>query len=149
MQQWNGGFHPQGVPQEAAGGSFRDFFRMNPPEFHGVLNPVEAYGGTPNIEITFPTFVGVQRQCCVTENSLKKVQGERDQYRVGQNDHGRPGNYLRPKPQAFKGKQVQPAKPNHPTQCQLCKKLHFRRCTGGIIRCFKCQGEGHMVRECP
>lgn len=61
MQQWNGGLHPQGVPQEATGGSFKNFFCMNPPGFHGGLNPVEAYGGTPNMERAFQACVGVTR----------------------------------------------------------------------------------------
>ncbi|XP_050908122.1 uncharacterized protein LOC127121719 [Lathyrus oleraceus] len=53
MQQWNGGLHPQGVPQEAVGGSFRDFFRMNPPEFHGGLNPVKAHEWITSMERIF------------------------------------------------------------------------------------------------
>ncbi|XP_050876973.1 uncharacterized protein LOC127080716 [Lathyrus oleraceus] len=53
VQQWNGGFHPQGVPQEAAGGDFQDFFRMNPPEFHGGLNPVKAHEWITNMERIF------------------------------------------------------------------------------------------------
>ncbi|XP_050877001.1 uncharacterized protein LOC127080742 [Lathyrus oleraceus] len=53
MQQRNGGLHPQGVPQEVAGGSFRDFFRMNPPEFHGGLNPVKAHEWVTNMERIF------------------------------------------------------------------------------------------------
>ncbi|XP_050902090.1 uncharacterized protein LOC127110562 [Lathyrus oleraceus] len=221
MQQWNGGFHPQGVPQEATGGSFRDFFRMNSPEFHGGLNPVKAHEwitnmkrifqivhcseenkvvfsshmmkgpavrrwengstlmtnqGVPkdweNFKTTFmgkyfpsslrtqkefefqqlrqgtmtvaayaekfedmtaysrqatyapdekwkidqflfglrgenshsvsqrefTTYAELLRQCYVAENSLKKVQEERDQYRSGQKDQGTPGNQFRPRP---------------------------------------------------
>ncbi|XP_050877271.1 uncharacterized protein LOC127081024 [Lathyrus oleraceus] len=175
MQQWNGGLHPQGVPQEAAGGSFRDFFRMNPPEFHGGLNLVKAHSlrtqkefefqqlrqGTMSVaaygekfkymaaysrqatytpderwkidqflfcmrgEIShsvsqreFTTYAELLRQCYVAENSLKKVQEERDQYRSGHRDQGRPGSQFRPRSQAFKGKQVQHARPNNPPQCQ-------------------------------
>ena len=53
MQQLNGGLHPQGVPQEVVGGSFRDFFHMNPPEFHGGLNPVKAHEWVTNMERIF------------------------------------------------------------------------------------------------
>lgn len=53
MQQLNGGLHPQGVPQEAAGGSFRDLFRMNPPEFHGGLDHVKAHEWVTSIERIF------------------------------------------------------------------------------------------------
>ncbi|XP_050897996.1 uncharacterized protein LOC127104900 [Lathyrus oleraceus] len=237
----NGGIHPQGVPQGTAGGSFREFFRMNPPEFHGGLNPVKAQEwitsmerifqivlrseenkvlfashmmkgpavrcslrtqkefefqqlrqGTMTVvayaekfedmaaysrqamyapderwkidqflsglrgEIShsvsqreFTTYDELLRQCYVAENSLKKVQEERDQYRSRQRDQGRPGSQFRPRPQAFKGKHVQHAIPNHPPQCQVCKKSHFGRCAGSGVRCFTCQREGHMSRECP
>ncbi|XP_050915453.1 uncharacterized protein LOC127130499 [Lathyrus oleraceus] len=272
MQQWNGGLHPQGVPQEAAGGSFRDFFRMNPPEFHGGLNPVKAQEwitsmerifqivhcseenkvvfatpmmkgqtvrwwesastlmtnqgvprdwehfktifldkyfpsslrtqkefefqqlrqGTMTVVVyaekfedmdaysrqaayapderwkideflfglrgeishsvsqrEFTSYAELLRQWYVTDNSLKKVQEERDRYRSRQRDQGRPGIQFRPRPRAFKGKQVQHARPNHPPQCQVCKKSNFGRCVGSGVRCFTCQREGHMSRECP
>ncbi|XP_050919253.1 uncharacterized protein LOC127136776 [Lathyrus oleraceus] len=51
------------------------------------------------------SYVELLRQCYVTENSLKKVQEEMDQYRSGQRDQGRPGSQFRPRSQAFKGKQ--------------------------------------------
>ncbi|XP_050909051.1 uncharacterized protein LOC127122812 [Lathyrus oleraceus] len=210
MQQWNGGLHPQGVPQEAEGGSFRDFFRMNPPEFHGGLNPVKAQEWITSMERIFQivhcseenkvvfsshmmkgttvrcslrtqkefefqqfrqgtmtvaayaekfedmaayfrqaAYAPDGRQYYVAENSLKKVQEERDRYRSGQRDQGRPGSQFRLRSQAFKGKQVQHARPNHPPQCQVCKKSHFGRCPGSGVRCFTCQREGHMFRECP
>ncbi|XP_050902755.1 uncharacterized protein LOC127115201 [Lathyrus oleraceus] len=97
----------------------------------------------------FTTYAELLRQRYVAENSLKKVQEERDQYKSGQRDQGREGIHFRPRPQAFKGKQVQHARPNHPPQCQVCKKSHFGRCAGSGIRCFTCQREGHMSRECP
>ncbi|XP_050875233.1 uncharacterized protein LOC127078856 [Lathyrus oleraceus] len=97
----------------------------------------------------FTTYVELLRQCYVDENSLKKVQEEMDQYRSGQRDQGRPGSQFMPRPQAFKGKQVEHARPNHPPQCQVCKKSHFGRYDGSGIRCFTCQREGHMSRECP
>ncbi|XP_050876512.1 uncharacterized protein LOC127080227 [Lathyrus oleraceus] len=255
MQQWNGGLRPQGVPQEAVGGSFRDFFRMNPPKFHGGLNPVKANEwitsmerifqivhcseenkvvfdshmikspavrwwesastlmtnqgvprdwehfktifldkyfssslrtqkefefqqlrqGTMTVVVyaekfgdmaaysrqaayapyesvsqrEFTTYAELLRQCYVADNSLKKFQEERHQYRSAQRDQGRPGSQFRPISQAFKGKQVQHERPNHPPQCQVCKKSHFGRCVGSGVRCFTCQREVHMSRECP
>lgn len=53
MQQLNDGLHSQVVPQESAGGSFRDFFRMNPLEFHGGLDPVKAHEWVTIIERIF------------------------------------------------------------------------------------------------
>ncbi|XP_050895691.1 uncharacterized protein LOC127102355 [Lathyrus oleraceus] len=232
-QQWNGGLHPQGVPQVAAGGSFRDFFRMNPLEFHGGLNPVKAQEwitgmerifrivhcseenkvvfashmmkgpamiwwesvstlmtnqGIPRdwehfktifMDKYFPSSLRTQKEfefqqlrqgtmsvatyaekfedmaaysrqaAYAPDESLKIVQKERDQYRSGQRDQGRPGSQFRPRSQAFKGKQVQNARPNQPPQCQLCKKYHLGKCVISRIRCFTCQREGHMSRECP
>ena len=46
MQQFHGGQQPQVTPQEVAGGDFWCFFRMNPLEFLGGFNPVEAWGDT-------------------------------------------------------------------------------------------------------
>lgn len=272
LQQLNGGMHPQVIPQEAAGGNFRDFFRMNPPEFHGGLDPVKAHEWLTSIERTFQivhcseedkvvfashmlkgpairwwesastlmtnqgvqrdwehfkiyfldkyfpstlrtqkefefqqlrqsnmsvaeyaekfedmaaysrqaiyapdekwkvdqflfglrgeishsvsqreftTYAELLRQCYVAENSLKKVHEERDRYRFGQKDQGRPSQQFKPRPQSFKGKQVQHTKFIKPPQCQMCKKFHFGRCTGGVLRCFQCQKEGHMARDCP
>ncbi|XP_050902548.1 uncharacterized protein LOC127114490 [Lathyrus oleraceus] len=233
MHQWNGGLHPQGVPQVAAGGSFRDFFRMNPPEFHGGMNPVKAREwiidmerifwivhcseenkvvfashimkglivrwwesastlmtnqGIPRdwehfktifLDKYFPSSLRTQKEfefqqlrhgtmsvaayaekfedmaaysrqaAYAPDESLKKVQEERDQYRSGQRDQGRPGNQFKPRSQAFKGKHVQHARPNQPPQCQACKKYHFGKCDVRGIRCFTCQREGHMSRECP
>ncbi|XP_050890869.1 uncharacterized protein LOC127096325 [Lathyrus oleraceus] len=97
----------------------------------------------------FTTYAELLRQCYVAENSLKKVQEERGQYRSGQKDLGRPGNRFRPRPQAFKGKQVQHAIPNHPPQCQICKRSHFGRCAESGIKCFTCQRERHMARDYP
>lgn len=79
---------------------------MNPSEFHGGLNPMKAYRWTPNIERGFITYAELQRQCCVTENSLKKVQEERDQYGVVKKNQGIPSHQFRPRPQPFKGKQL-------------------------------------------
>ncbi|XP_050888517.1 uncharacterized protein LOC127093617 [Lathyrus oleraceus] len=69
----------------------------------------------------FTTYAELLRQCYVTENSLKKIQEERDQYRIRQKDHGR----------------------------SVCKKSHFGRCAGSVIRCFTCQREGHVAKDYP
>ncbi|XP_050890772.1 uncharacterized protein LOC127096215 [Lathyrus oleraceus] len=75
----------------------------------------------------FNTYAELFRQCYVTENSLKKVREEREQFRVRQKDQGRPSRQFRPRPQPFKEKQVQHAKPTHPLQCQMSKRFNFER----------------------
>ncbi|XP_050914707.1 uncharacterized protein LOC127129596 [Lathyrus oleraceus] len=193
----------EGVSQEATGGSFLDFFRMNPHEFHGGMNPVKAQEWITSMERIFqivhcseenkvvfsshmmkgaavrwwesastlmtnqgvptdwehfktiflykyfPSSLRTQKEFEFQQLSLMKVQEERDQYRSGQRDQGRPGSQFRPRSQAFKEKQVQHARPNQPPRCQVCKKPHFGRCVGSGVRCFTCQREGHMSRECP
>ncbi|XP_050902871.1 uncharacterized protein LOC127115336 [Lathyrus oleraceus] len=101
------------------------------------------------MERVFLACIGVQRQCNVTENNLKKVQEEIDHYGVSQMNQGGPSHQFRLRPRPFKRRQVEHARPNHPPQCQVCKKSHSGRCARSEIRCFKCQGEGHVVRECP
>lgn len=87
--------------------------------------------------------------CGVVENSLKKVWKERDQYNVGQKDQGKPSHQFRPKPQPLKGRLGNNARPVQPPLCQWCKSTYFgRRATRGI-RCYQCQGEVHMARDCP
>ncbi|XP_050895664.1 uncharacterized protein LOC127102328 [Lathyrus oleraceus] len=97
----------------------------------------------------FTTYVELIRQCYVADNSLKKVREERDQYRVGQKDQGRPSHKFMPKSQPFKGKQVKNAKSNPPPSCQLCHKNHYGRCNLGGLKCYRCQEEGHMARDYP
>lgn len=52
-QQLNGGLHPQVIPQEVAGRSFRDFFYMSPSKFHGGLDQVKTHEWITNIEGIF------------------------------------------------------------------------------------------------
>lgn len=66
-------------------------------------------------------------------NSLKKVQEERDQYRVGQKDQGRPSHQFRPRPQLSKGKQVQNVRPTPNHACCKCNKNHYGTCVVGGI----------------
>ena len=272
MQQMNGGTHPQVVVPEAVGGNFRDFFRMNPPEFHGGLDPVKAHewisemerifqvvlcneankvvfathlfkgpaarwwknasalmtmqnvpkewiqfkstfmekyfpsslrtqkefefqqlrqGGMSvaayaekfeimaayarqamydpdeqwkvdqflfglRAEIShsvsqreFTTYTELLQQCYVAEGSLKRVQEEKELSRTNQNERGRPSQQFRPRPQAFKGKQVQGSRSNSPSVCRTCGRNHVGRCANGMLRCYQCQGMGHMAKDCP
>ncbi|XP_050897961.1 uncharacterized protein LOC127104858 [Lathyrus oleraceus] len=208
MQQWNGGLHPQGVPQVAAvhcseenkvvfashmmKGSavrwwesasilmtnqgiprdwehFKAIFLDNPKRGGQVLRCYKYFPsslrtqkefefqqlrqGTMSVAAyaeKFEDMAAYSRQVAYApDESLKKVQEEMDQYRSGLRDQGRPGNQFKPRSQALKGKQVQHARPNQPPQCQVCKKYHFGKCTVSGIRCFTCQREGHMSRECP
>ena len=53
MQQMNGGLNAPVVVPETAGGTYRDFFRMNPSEFHGGLDPIKAHEWVANMEGIF------------------------------------------------------------------------------------------------
>src|SRR3954468_22904576 len=53
MQQMNGGHNAPMVVPEAVGGTYRDFIRMNPPEFHGGLDPIKAHEWVANVEGIF------------------------------------------------------------------------------------------------
>ena len=50
MQQGNGDPTAPVVVPDVAGGTHRDFFRMNPLEFHGGLDPIKAHEWVASIE---------------------------------------------------------------------------------------------------
>ena len=43
VHEMHGNHNPLAVVPEVVGGTFRDFFRMKPQEFHGGLDPVKAH----------------------------------------------------------------------------------------------------------
>ena len=53
MQQMQGGSSTPVVVPEVAGGNYRDFFRMNPPDFQGGLDPVKAHEWVSEMEGIF------------------------------------------------------------------------------------------------
>lgn len=97
----------------------------------------------------FTTYAELLRQCYMAENRLKKLQEERDQYRVGLKDQGRPSHHFSPRPQPFKGKQVQNVKSTPPPFCCRCNKTHYGRCTIRGLRRYQCQGQGDLIIDCP
>lgn len=97
----------------------------------------------------FTTYAELLRKCYVVENSLKKVQEERDRNRIGQKDRGRLSHQFRPRPQSFKGKQVQNVRPTPPHVCYRCNKNHYGSCVVGGMRYYQCQRVGHMTRGYP
>ncbi|XP_050890281.1 uncharacterized protein LOC127095669 [Lathyrus oleraceus] len=80
---------------------------------------------------------------------LKKVQEERDQYRVSQKDPGRQSHQFRPRPRPFKGKPMQNIGSTPPPIYRKCNKNHYGSCVVGGMRCYQCQGMGHMARVYP
>ncbi|XP_058783883.1 uncharacterized protein LOC131658628 [Vicia villosa] len=53
MQQMNGSHDVLAIVTKAAGGTYRDFIRMNPPEFHGGLDPIKAHEWVASVEGIF------------------------------------------------------------------------------------------------
>lgn len=44
---------------------------------------------------------------------------------------------------------MQNVRPTPPLVFRMCNKHHFGMCNIGGFRCYQCQGEGHMAKDCP
>ena len=53
MQGMQGGVNPPAMVPEVVGGTFRDFHRMNPPEFRGGFDPIKAHEWIADMERIF------------------------------------------------------------------------------------------------
>ena len=60
----NGGLNAPVVVPEATGETYRDFFRMNPLEFHGGLDPIKAHEWVASMEGIFEIVL------CSEENKV-------------------------------------------------------------------------------
>lgn len=76
----------------------------------------------------------------MVENSLKKVQEERDHNRIGQKNQVRLSHQFRPRPRPFKGKQMYNVRSTPSPICRRCNKTHFGICNLRGLRCYQCQG---------
>ena len=97
----------------------------------------------------FTTYAELLRLCFIEEDNLSRVPTEGDLKRMSQNHRGRSSQQFRPRPQVFKGKQVQNSRPSSPPVCGNCGKKHFQRCKLGSVECYRCQEKGHFAKDCP
>ncbi|XP_058775585.1 uncharacterized protein LOC131649851 [Vicia villosa] len=150
------------VPQAATGPDFRAFFRMDPPEFVGGLDSLLAHDWLAGMERVFQaiqcteeekreftTYAECLRQCYVAENSLKRVQEERDQNRANFREQGRSTQHLRPRNPPPKMKQSQGDRFPRPPFCDKCRRKHTGNCEISSVRCYECGEQGHMIRNYP
>ncbi|XP_058754444.1 uncharacterized protein LOC131627621 [Vicia villosa] len=210
---------PVPVPQAPAGPDFRAFFRMDPPEFAGGLDPVIAHDWLASMERIFQaiqcneeekeipkdwhhfkaaflekyfpnsvrtqrerefqnfkqgnlsvseyaekfedmadysrqareftTYAECLRQCYVAENSLKRVQEERNQNRVNFRDQGRSTQHLKPRNSPSKKKQGYGDQSNRHPYCDKCKRRHPGDCKLTSVTCYECGEQGHTSTYCP
>ncbi|XP_058760552.1 uncharacterized protein LOC131633895 [Vicia villosa] len=97
----------------------------------------------------FTTYVECLRQCYVAENSLKRVQEERNQNRTNFREQGRSTQHLRPRNPPSKKKQVYGDQSAQPPYCRKCNRKHIRECTNSSVTCYECGEPGHISIFCP
>ncbi|XP_058726130.1 uncharacterized protein LOC131597449 [Vicia villosa] len=96
----------------------------------------------------FITYAECLRQSYVAENSLKRVQEERDQNRTNYKEQGRTTQHLRPRNSPSKKKQGYGDQTTQPPFCYKCKKRHFGDCKSVAVTCFECGEPSHISRFC-
>ncbi|XP_058726601.1 uncharacterized protein LOC131597961 [Vicia villosa] len=97
----------------------------------------------------FTTYAECLRQCYVAENSLKRVQEERNQNRANFREQGRSTQHLTPRNPPPKKKQVYGDQSTQPPQCRKCGRKHAGECKYVSVTCYRCGEQGHIAPQCP
>ncbi|XP_058765786.1 uncharacterized protein LOC131639301 [Vicia villosa] len=97
----------------------------------------------------FTNYAECLRQCYVAENSLKRVQEERNQNRTNFREQGRSVQDLKPRNPTPKKKQGYGDQSAQPPYCHKCNKKHTGECKYASVTCFGCGEKGHIVPQCP
>ncbi|XP_058741456.1 uncharacterized protein LOC131613835 [Vicia villosa] len=97
----------------------------------------------------FTTYAECLRQCYVAENSLKRVQEERNQNRTNFREQGRSGQHLKPRNSPSKKKQGYGDQSNRHPYCEKCKRRHPGDCKPTPVTCYECGEQGHISTYCP
>ncbi|XP_058775800.1 uncharacterized protein LOC131650077 [Vicia villosa] len=97
----------------------------------------------------FTTYAECLRQCYVAENSLKRVQEERNQNRANFREQGRSTQHLRPRNPPPKKKQVYGDQSTQLPQCRKCGRKHAGECKYVSVTCYRCGEQGHIAPQCP
>ncbi|XP_058784742.1 uncharacterized protein LOC131659586 [Vicia villosa] len=85
----------------------------------------------------FTTYAECLRQCYVVENTLKRVQEEREQNRPVRRDHGRSGQHLKPRTPPAAKKQTHGGSLTQPPWCGKCNKKHHGNCRPDFGNCYR------------
>ncbi|XP_058758712.1 uncharacterized protein LOC131631965 [Vicia villosa] len=95
----------------------------------------------------FTTYGECLRQCYVAENTLKRVQEEKEQNKPVRRDQGRSGQHLKPRNSPAMKKPVYEDRFYQPPQCGKCNRKHFGHCRTDARVYFRCHQPGHIARD--
>ncbi|XP_058741362.1 uncharacterized protein LOC131613734 [Vicia villosa] len=97
----------------------------------------------------YNTYVELLEQCYIAEQSLKKIEQEKEQAKPSQENYKRPNQHLRPRGAPSKYKPNQNLRPSHSPFCNKCKRNHVGGCKGSEgVTCFNCGKKGHFAWNC-
>ncbi|XP_058784179.1 uncharacterized protein LOC131658949 [Vicia villosa] len=91
----------------------------------------------------------IAHSCYVAENSLKRVQEERNQNRINFRDQGRSTQHLKPRNPPSKKKQGPSDQSSRPPFCDKCRRRYTGDCRFAPVTCFECGEHGHISPRCP
>ncbi|XP_058726596.1 uncharacterized protein LOC131597956 [Vicia villosa] len=96
----------------------------------------------------FTTYAECLRQCYAAENTLKRVQDEREHNKPVRREQVRSGQHLKPRNSPAMKKQVYGDRSTQPPRYVRCKGNHFGNCKPDSGRCYRCEQPGHYARDC-
>lgn len=97
----------------------------------------------------FTTYAECLRKCYVSENSLKRIQDEKNRNKASFKEQGRWGQHQKPRNSQSMKKYGYVDRLAIPPQCDKCKRRHNGECYGIQKTCYNCGSPDHFKKDFP